>query len=122
MDAVLEVIGIRTKKHAELGSVDSLRQWSAVQRSNVMDTASQATLVTPLSPMTDSALGDEVDEAVEAIDYVETSDDIVPSWNRCLLYLHCWYCFYYHVLSPLLQSSQKQTISTVIAVRIEVKL
>jgi len=79
MDAVLEVIGIRTKKHAELGSVDSLRQWSAVQRSNVMDTASQATLVTPLSPMTDSALGDEVDEAVEAIDYVETSDDIVPS-------------------------------------------
>jgi len=79
MDAMLEVIGIRTREHVEVGAVDSLRQWSAIQRCNVIDTAAQSTLATPVSPMTDSALGDEVDEAVEAIDYIERSDDVVPS-------------------------------------------
>jgi len=66
IDAVLEVIGVRTRERAEPGAVDSLRQWSAVQRCDVS---------TSVSPAVDSALGDDVDEAVEAIEYVDIPPD-----------------------------------------------
>jgi len=71
MDAVLEVIGVRTREHAEIGAVDSLRQWSAVQRCTPSG-PSGASSVT----MTDSALGDEIDEeAIEATEYIVVSED-----------------------------------------------
>jgi len=75
MDAVLEVIGIRTRKHAELGAADSLQQWTAFQHCDHIGEAAHSTSATLVSPLTDSAFGDEVDVAVEAIDYVETSED-----------------------------------------------
>jgi len=75
MDAVLEVIGIRTRKHVELGAADSLQQWTAFQHCDHVGEAAHSASATPVSPLTDSAFGDEVDVAVEAIDYVETSED-----------------------------------------------
>jgi len=75
MDAVLEMIGIRTREHAELGAVDSLRQWSAVQQYKPSATSSVACS----SPMTDSALGDEVEEAIEATEYINVAEDDVHS-------------------------------------------
>jgi len=68
MDAVLEVIGIRTRQHAEVGAVDSLRQWSAVQRC----TSSGPTAASSVT-LTDSALGDDVDEVIEATEYIIVS-------------------------------------------------
>jgi len=81
MDAVLEVLGVRTREHVTPGGMDSLQQWTAVQQSSLADTAAaaaQSTSATVVSPSTDSALGDDVEEGIEATDYVEsTSDEVV---------------------------------------------
>jgi len=79
MDTVLEVLGIRTREHAAVGAVDSLQQWAAVQQSHLTDATVQSASAAIVSPMTDSAFGDEIEEGVEATDYIETSDDVVPS-------------------------------------------
>jgi len=71
MDAVLKVVGIRTSEHIKLGAVDSLRRKSSE--------ASATSTVTCSTPLTDSALSDEVEEAFEAIEYVDTSEDCVHS-------------------------------------------
>jgi len=76
MDDVLQVIGVKTVEHAEPGAADSLRQWSSVKRSNLTEST---TSVTAISPMTDSALGDEVEEGVEAFECIEISEDSVHS-------------------------------------------
>jgi len=78
MDTILEVLGIRTREHVKLGAVDSLQQWSSIHRCNPSP-AAESPSATPVSPVTDSAFGDEVDEAVQATDYVETSTDGVHS-------------------------------------------
>jgi len=70
MDAVLEVVGIQTREHAELGAADSLRQWTAVQRCKPCESPA----ITCDSPLTDSALGDEVEEAIEATEYIDASE------------------------------------------------
>ena len=75
MDAVLEVIGVGTREHAEPGSVDSLRQWSAVQRQQPCSEYPATSLSTCTSPLADSALGDEIEEAVEATEYVDISQE-----------------------------------------------
>jgi len=80
MDVVLEVVGVRTRDHAELGTMDSLRQWTAVQRSEHSESPAIST-VTSSSQLADSALGDEVDEAVEAFEYMDMSEDSVQSEN-----------------------------------------
>jgi len=67
MDSVLEVIGVRTRQHVELGAEDSLRQWSAIHRSQ--PTESQATSVS--ASVADSALGDELEEGVEATEFAD---------------------------------------------------
>ena len=80
MDVVLEVVGVRTRDHAELGTMDSLRQWTAVQRFEHSESPAIST-VTSSSQLADSALGDEVDEAVEAFEYMDMSEDSVQSEN-----------------------------------------
>jgi len=80
MDSVLEVVGIRTRHHAEPGAVDSLRQWSAVHSAasavtRTRDYTEQGAVVTCVSPTSDSALGDEVEEAVEATECSDMSED-----------------------------------------------
>lgn len=77
MDAVLEVVGVRTREHAELGTVDSLRQWTEHRCEHSESPAMSA--VTSSSQLADSAFGDEVDEAVEAIEYTDVSEDSVQS-------------------------------------------
>lgn len=80
MDALLEVLEIRTREHPELGEDDLLKQWSVVEDSDLVDDAAQSTLATDISQVTNSAISDDVDEAVEATDYCfATLDDIVAS-------------------------------------------
>jgi len=78
MDAVLEVVGLRTRHHAEPGAVDSLRQWSAIHSATSSITRTREYTepgVVVTSPVSDSALGDEVEEAVEATEYSDVSED-----------------------------------------------
>jgi len=74
MDAVLEVIGIRTRQHAELGAEDSLQQWSALQRCKPTESPDMST-----ATLADSAIGDEVEEGLEATEFIDISEDSVHS-------------------------------------------
>jgi len=79
MDAVLEVLEIRTRKHTEPDDVDLLKQWSVVENSDLTDDAASSVLATQNSSVTDSAVGGEVEEAVEAADYLFVTLDDIPS-------------------------------------------
>jgi len=78
MNAILEVVGIATWEPAELDEMDLPEQCSAVEQCPPGECATVSN-VTCNSPMSDSAFGDEVEEAVEATEFMNLSDYSVHS-------------------------------------------